>query len=64
MIHEFSVWLRTGSNPVDINRFQSHIGNEYLSSVLLTSFNTKHDFSVLLRIGSNPADINWFQSHA
>ncbi len=25
-IHDFSVWLRTGSNPVDCNRFQSHTG--------------------------------------
>ena len=23
-IHDFSVWLRTGSNSVDINRFRSH----------------------------------------
>ena len=27
-IHGFSVWLRTGYNPADINRFQSHTGNE------------------------------------
>ena len=60
MTHEFSVWLRTGSNPADINQFQSHIGNEYLSSVLLTLFNTIYDFSVWLRTGSNPVDINWF----
>ena len=25
-IHDFSVWLITGSNPVDINRFRSYIG--------------------------------------
>ena len=25
-IHDFSVWLRTGSNPVDSNRFRSHTG--------------------------------------
>ena len=25
-IHDFSVWLRAGSNPHDINRFRSHIG--------------------------------------
>ena len=25
-IHDFSVWLRTGSNPADINQFQSHTG--------------------------------------
>ena len=23
-IHDFSVWLRTGSNSADINRFPSH----------------------------------------
>ena len=23
-IHDFSVWLRAGSNPVDINQFRSH----------------------------------------
>ena len=26
----FSVWLRTGSNPVNINRFQSYTGNYIL----------------------------------
>ena len=26
VIHNFSVWLRTGSNPQDINRFRSHTG--------------------------------------
>ena len=25
----FSIWLRTGSNPADINRFQSHTGELY-----------------------------------
>ena len=25
-IHDFSVWLRTGSNPTDSNRFRSHTG--------------------------------------
>ena len=25
-IHDFSVLLRTGSNPADINRFLSHVG--------------------------------------
>ena len=24
-LHDFSVWLRTGYNPADINRFLSHI---------------------------------------
>ena len=26
-IHDFSVWLRTGSNPADIDPFRSHTGN-------------------------------------
>ena len=26
-IHDFSLWLRTGSNPADSNRFQSHTEN-------------------------------------
>ena len=26
MIHDFSVWLGTVSNPADINQFQSHTG--------------------------------------
>ena len=25
-IHDFTVWLRTASNPGDINRFRSHTG--------------------------------------
>ena len=25
-VHDFSVWPRTGSNPVDYNRVRSHIG--------------------------------------
>ena len=25
-IHDFSVWLKTSSNPADSNRFRSHIG--------------------------------------
>ena len=24
VIHDFSVWLGTGSNPADVNRFRSH----------------------------------------
>ena len=27
--HDFSVWLRTGSNPADINWFQSHTGKYF-----------------------------------
>ena len=28
-IHDFSVWLITGSNPADINRPHSHTGNAF-----------------------------------
>ena len=27
-IHDFSVWLQTGSNQADINRFRSHNGKK------------------------------------
>ena len=27
-IHDFSLWLRTSSNPADINQFQSHTGKK------------------------------------
>ena len=26
MLQDFSVWLITGSNPMDINRFRNHVG--------------------------------------
>ncbi len=29
-IHDFSVWLRNGSNPADINRLRSHTGKNVL----------------------------------
>ena len=38
-IHGFLVWLRTGSNPADINRFRSHTGNKItMFSMLLSLF--------------------------
>ncbi len=30
--HDVSVWLRTGSNPADSNRFQSHTGKLFQQS--------------------------------
>ena len=30
VIHDFSVWLRTVSNPADINQFRSHTGKIFL----------------------------------
>ena len=35
-IHEFSVWLRTGSNLTDINRFRSHTGKICSSNEIQT----------------------------
>ena len=36
-MHDFSIWLtRTGSNPADINRFQSYIGK--FIPIFLASF--------------------------
>ena len=29
-IHDFSVWLKTGSNPADIHRLRRHIGTSIL----------------------------------
>ena len=29
-IHDFLVWLRTGSNPADSKRFRSHTGKFYI----------------------------------
>ena len=37
-IHDFSVRLRTGSNPVDCNRFQSHTGKRKLHFLEHTEF--------------------------
>ncbi len=34
-MHKFSIWLRTSSNPADINRFRSHTGK--LSIALIHS---------------------------
>ena len=33
VIHDFLVWLRTGSNPADINRLQSHIGKTFTYNI-------------------------------
>ena len=37
-VRDFSVWLITGSNPADINRFQSHTGNYIISQIFLHSY--------------------------
>ena len=31
-IYDFSVCLRTGSYPADINQFRSHTGNNFIST--------------------------------
>ena len=31
-MHDFLVWLRTGSNPLEINRFGSYTGKLYIIS--------------------------------
>ena len=28
-IHDLSVWMRTGSNPAESNRFRSHTGKSF-----------------------------------
>ncbi len=28
-MHDFSVWLKTGSNPADSNQFRSHMGKYF-----------------------------------
>ena len=38
----FLVWLRTGSNPADLNRFQSHIGNRFADGPPITK---KYDYT-------------------
>ena len=32
-MHDFSVWLRTGSNPADINRFEAILGEKLLCNL-------------------------------
>ena len=32
VMHDFSVWLRTGSNLADMNSFRSHTGNYFIKS--------------------------------
>ena len=35
-IHDISVWLRTDSNPADVNRFRSHTGKDILFNLFGT----------------------------
>ena len=51
--YDFSVWLRTGSNPPDINQFRSDTGNVFISMQGGTSVIVKtyiHNF--FLNLGS------------
>ena len=33
-LHNFAVWLRTGSNPAGINRLQIHTGNSFTTKMI------------------------------
>ena len=46
-IHDFSVWLITGSNPADINRFRSNTG--IILNSIYNAFKAKIDNSFLFR---------------
>ena len=37
--HDFSVWLRTGSNPADIDRFRSHTREGILITLFMSEDN-------------------------
>ena len=39
--HDFSVWLRTGSNPADINRFRSHTRNDSTKFFFFFNYETQ-----------------------
>ena len=48
--HDFSLWPRTGSNPADINRFESQTGNISNNLELTTRINIDGKFSQNLKI--------------
>ena len=41
-IHELSAWIRTGSNPADINRFPSHTRKKLNDAFWLEHENSKN----------------------
>ena len=43
-LHDFSVGLRTGSNPADINRFRCHSGHKYQNIDIIKSYDGKFSF--------------------
>ena len=57
-MHIFSVWLRTGSNPPDINRFQSDTGKQYFCITLDQPVGTIWRLSD----GTEGDKINWADS--
>ena len=47
-IHDFLVWLRTGSNPADINRFRSLTGKKKLCKYHKTCIYMKSKIEILV----------------
>ena len=54
-IHIFSVWLRAGSNPTDINPLRSHTGNIIMP--METFKNGREDVRVLSLIQSSTLSV-------
>ena len=49
-VQDFSVWLRTGSNPEGINRFRSHTGKTLLVRCLILILSCNYVSSLSLKI--------------
>ena len=49
IIHDFSVWLRTGSDSTDINRFRSHTGKKDFFHY--SQNNTSFNFDLTIFVG-------------
>ena len=44
------MWLRTGSNPEDINRFQSHTGKDFQTKDSLNKTNQRQKEKIFLKM--------------
>ncbi len=59
-IHDFSVLLRTGSNPTDSNRFQGHTGKEiihyFIIGMFCLSIKPIRVFGGHFKLGRNPPE--------
>ena len=53
-IHNFSVWLRTCSNPADINRIRSHTGN-----IIIVTYEIIINGWKLVKLWTRPAHSSW-----